>query len=165
MFKLPFIELFLRGIPEGLLCISCCYVLSRTKMNWRRIIIASIIMAICVYGIRMLPIRFYHISTLSICTLTFINIIINKIPIIKSIQVSIYTFIIEILCEWINFLALKVLFSISPEQILISTLSKMIYGSPSLVMFVAIILLINYIMNRISNRKNLLNERRDIFKY
>ena len=105
------------------------------KLNIKRYIISSILFAICVYFIRMLPINYGVHTILNIISQTVILISINKIDIILAIKSSIITSICLFIIEVLNMLALSLIFKEQLEAIMSNTMLKTIYGLPSLDMF------------------------------
>ena len=110
MLKLTLLEFFLRGLPEGFLIIFAVYAFSKTVINIKRYIVSSIIFVIAVYLIRLLPIQYGVHTILNIIVIIVLAVNINKIGIIKSIQASIMTIILEFICEGINIFIIKYIF-------------------------------------------------------
>ncbi|AWK52935.1 hypothetical protein DIC82_18895 [Clostridium beijerinckii] len=148
MFEIQFIEVFVRILPESLLFIWACYALSQTKIKLNRYFLSVIFDTIITYGINFLPIHPGVNFLLQIGTLIIALVIINKINIIKSIQVSICVYIIEFICEFINLLLVKYLFKADIDYIFSNFKLKMLYALPSLLLFVCSIILLNFIINK-----------------
>ena len=76
------------------------------------------------------------------------NININKISIIKSISVSVSVIILQSICEFINMLMIRYLFKADLTKVWSNPLLKTLYGIPSLVLFVLLIIIINAVFNK-----------------
>lgn len=137
MLKLTLLEFFLRGLPEGFLLIFAVYAFSKTAINIKKYIISSIIYVIAVYLIRLLPIQYGVHSILNIIVIIVLGVNISKINIIKSIQASIMAMILEFICEGINVFIIEYIFKADIVHVLSEPLLKILYGIPSLLIFVA----------------------------
>jgi len=156
MLKLPLLELFLRGIPEGFLIIFSVYAFSKTILNKKRYLLSSIIFLVAVYLIRLLPIQFAVHTILGLIMTIVLTVNINKIPIIKSIQACIVATIVESICEGLNILVIQYVFRLDINYVFNEPTLKIVFGIPSLLIF-ASIAIFYYI--RKFNRKEL----RDVF--
>lgn len=148
MFEISLIELIGRTIPEGLLFVWAFYTLSQTKIQLNRYFLSVSIMVILSLGSKLLPIHFEVHTLLIMVGLIITNVLINKITTIKSIVVTISTTIIEFLCEIINLLIIQYLFKVDKEYIFNNQQLKILYGLPSLLLFVCFILLIKLLINK-----------------
>ena len=139
MLKLSLIEVLLRGIPEGFLIIFAVYAFSKTVINIKRYIITSIISIISIYLIRLLPIQYGVHTILNTMLILLLAVSVNKIDIIKSIQASLMTLLLEFVCEGINMLIIKYIFKVDILYVLSEPSLKVIYSIPSLLIFAAIV--------------------------
>lgn len=137
MLKITLLEFFLRGLPEGFLIIWAVYAFSKTVINTKKYIVSSIILIIAVYLVRLLPIQYGVHSILNIIVIIVVTVNISKINIIKSIQASIMAMILEFMCEGINIFIIKYIFKADIEHVLSEPSLKILYGIPSLLIFVA----------------------------
>ncbi|HEY8889525.1 MAG TPA: hypothetical protein VIM70_04675 [Clostridium sp.] len=154
MLKISIMELIIRGIPEGLLVMWACCILSKTKIQFHRYLLSTIILVIGTYVVRNLPISL-GINTLLILGLIIItNVRINKISVIKSIQVSVIVIIIQFTSEVINVFIIKYIFKADLIQVFSNVYSKTLYGIPSLVLFV----FFTIILNKFLNKKNVVDK-------
>jgi len=144
MLRLTAFEFIVRSIPEAFVYIFACYAVSNNKLNIKRYIISSMLFAICVYFIRMLPINYGVHTILSIITQTIILISISKIDIVLAIKSSIITTIFLFIMELLNLLALNLIFKEQLEAIMLNPILKTIYGLPSLVCFGVVVLCYYY---------------------
>ena len=139
MLKLTFLEIFLRGLPEGFLFMFAVYVFSKTVINIKRYILSSIILVGAVYLIRLLPIQYGVHTILGIIVIIVLAVNINKISIIKSIQSSLMAMILEFICEGINVFIIQYIFKADIMYLLSDPSLKILYGIPSLLIFAAIV--------------------------
>jgi len=147
MLALTAFEFIVRTIPEAFIFIFACYAFSNTKVNTKKYIISSILLAICTYFVRMLPINYGVHTILIIIIQTVILTNMNNIDIIKSVKSTIMTVILILIFEGINMLALNLIFKDGLDSMLSNTTLKTIYGLPSLVC-VFITILIYYFIKR-----------------
>lgn len=139
MLRLTLLEIFLRGLPEGMLIIFAVYAFSKTVINIKRYIVSSIIFLISVYLIRLLPIQYGVHTILNIIVIIVLTVNINKIVIIKSIQASIMAMIMEFICEGINMFIIQHMFKVEIVYLLSEPSLKILYGIPSLLIFAIIV--------------------------
>lgn len=140
MLRLTLFEFIVRVAPESFIFIFATYAFSNTKLNLKRYIISSLVLSICIYTIRMLPINYGVHTILNIITQTMIVISISKIDIIQAIKSALITTICLLVSESINILVLNLIFKDKLEIIILNLRLKTIYGSPSLVIFAAIVI-------------------------
>lgn len=148
MLRLTLLEVFLRSLPEEFLIIFAVYVFSKTDINVKKYIISSILYLIAVYIIRLLPIQYGVHTILNIIVIIVLAVNINKIAIIKSIQVSIMVLILLFICEGINIFIIQYIFKVNVINILSNTLLKVLYGIPSLVIFAATVFTYYFYLGR-----------------
>ena len=156
MLKLPLLELFLRGIPEGFLIIFSVYAFSKTIVNKKRYLISSIIFLVAVYLIRLLPIQFAVHTILGLIMTIVLTVNINKIPIIKSIQACIVATIVESICEGLNILVIQYVFRLDINYVFNEPTLKIVFGIPSLLIFACIAIF--YYISKFKRK-----ELRDVF--
>lgn len=139
MLKLTYIEIITRLIPEALLFIFAAYTFSGIRINGEKYILSSLILGICVFLIRMLPINYGVHTILNLMVLTVITISINKIDVVIAIRSAIITSIILFTCEGLNVLILNILYGEVVQQLISDPATKTIYGMPSLIWFAIIV--------------------------
>lgn len=144
MLALTAFEFIVRTIPESLIYIFAGYVLSNTKLNIKRYLISSLLLAVSMFIIRMLPINYGVHTILSIIIQTAILMSISKIDIILAIKSAIITTICLFVVELLNMLALNLIFKEQLEAIMLNKISKTICGLPSLGGFAIIVLCYYY---------------------
>jgi hypothetical protein len=135
MLKITLFEFIVRAIPEAFIYILACYALSKHTVNAIRYIASSVLFAIAMYLIRVLPINYGVHIILNIVVLNVILISINKIDIIPAIKASIVGFIALFIIEMGNMLVLSYIFKGRIDEIMSNTIIKVIYGLPSLGLF------------------------------
>ena len=153
MFEMSLLFLIGRVVPESILFAWAIYTLSHTKMHLKRYFLSVIIMVVLAYGINLLPIHYGVHTLLTMVGLIITNIVINKISTIKSIVVTFSTIIIEFICEIIDLLTLHYFFNVDTEYIASNARLKILYGIPSLVLFLLIIILVKVLINKMQIKK------------
>lgn len=148
MIKISFLELIIRGIPEIAIYMWAFYILTKTKFKLKRYLFSTTLLLFLTYLIRSLPISLGINTVLLLGIIIIINVNINKISIIKSISVSVSVIILETICEFINMLIIRYLFKADLTKVWSNPLLKTIYGIPSLVLFVILIIIINAGFNK-----------------
>ena len=146
MLKVTTLEFFLRAIPEAFLFVFSTYTFSKVAINKRRYILSSTLLAIIGFIVRQLPISFGVHTILALIMLIVINVSINKFDVIKAIQSVIITFIIELICEGMNILFIQYVLGLDIEKISSNNITKLIYSSPSLIIFTVIVFSYYYIL-------------------
>lgn len=154
MLKLTFFELSLRGIPEGFLFVLGVYAFSKNYVDKKRWVLSSVLFAVMVYLIRLLPIHYGVHIILNIFANIIITVNINKIDLNNAIQVNIMTFILQLVCEVINILIIKNIFKVDTHYVFNNPILKTVYGIPSILLF-GIIIVMYYL--RLRKRKELNN--------
>ncbi|NNU77483.1 hypothetical protein [Clostridium estertheticum] len=139
MLRLTLLEVVLRSLPEEFLVIFAVYVFSKTVINIKRYIISSIIYLFAVYAIRLLPIQYGVHTILNIIIIIVLTDNISKISIIKSIKASIMAVILLFICEGINVFIIQHIFKADVRSVLSHTVTKILYGIPSLLIFAVIV--------------------------
>lgn len=146
--EVSLLELFVRGIPEGVLFIFASYIFSRKKFNSKRVLVSIFLVALSGYLTRKLPIQPGVNSILNIFILVAINNNINKIEMIKSIRVSVIIFILQFICEAANIFLLQYLFGIDLNYVFSNSYLKTVYGIPSLFIAAVFVGVYYYVLSR-----------------
>lgn len=139
MLALTSFELIGRTIPEAFIFIFATYVFSNTKLDAKRYIISSVLLGICIYFVRKLPINYGVHTILNIIIQSSIITAISKIAIVKVIRSAIISALSLFILEAFNILILSLIFKEQLQELMLNPTSKIIYGSPSLICFVVII--------------------------
>lgn len=139
MLKLTGFEFFIRLIPEALILIFAAYAFSKTKMDAKRYTLGAILLCMCVFAIRLLPINYGVHTFLNIIMLTIIAVKINKIGTIKAVKSSIIITILLFLSEALNVFVLSLVIGDELTRIVADTNLRTLYFLPSLVFLVLIV--------------------------
>lgn len=153
---LTWIDFFLRLIPEGLIIILAGYAVSKKDMNIKLYLLASILLALLTFVLKMLPISTVLPMILSTISTVILLVLINKIKVIYAIISTFICFILLIITEGLNILILENVFNIETEIVFqnSSSFSRNIYGLPSLLIYGLIIILYYFISKRKKAKKN-----------
>ncbi|MEG2290969.1 MAG: hypothetical protein RSC24_13425 [Clostridium sp.] len=133
------IEFFLRALPEGFLFLFAIYSFSKIKINIKKYVISSIISAIIIFLVRMLPISYGVHTILAMGIVTILAVYINKIDIIKSIKSVLIFVIFQFLAEGINIFIIQNIYKVDINEVFSNVFSKAVYGLPSLIILCGII--------------------------
>ena len=152
--QLIIITLF-RGIPEAFIHMFGIYAFGRVKLDKKKYMVSSLILAMAMVGIRMLPISYGIHSILVIMTIIAISIIINQFNIVYSITVVIFDMIIQFLAEGINMVLIEYVLKKNISEAMSNVVSKVVYGIPSLVIAFSVIYVISSVFKkRQRNQRN-----------
>jgi len=146
MLEVTTLEFFLRAIPEAFLFVFATYTFSKTAIDKGPYLLSSILLAIIAFSVRQLPINYGVHTILAIIALIILNVSINKFKVIKAIQVVNLTFILELVCEGLNILFIQYVLGVDINNISHNIITKMIYLSPSLIIFSVITFTYYYIL-------------------
>lgn len=148
MLKLEPIEFFLRTLPEGFIFILAIYTFSNAKLNVKQYIISSIICAITVFFVRGLPISYGVHTILAMAITISVGVVINKIDVTKVIKSMLIVVVIQFVLEGINIFIIQNIIKVDMNTIFVNPGLKSLYGVPSLVMFMMIIVIYYIIKSR-----------------
>lgn len=148
MLHISFFELIVRTIPESFLFVFAIYVFANKKLDFKKYIISSIELAIGTFFIRKLPISYGIHTIINIILLVFICNFFNKINTLECIKGGIFTAIILFFSEAINLFLIQLKVGDNVTSIFRDPVLKTIYGIPSLIIFLLVILLVNFLKNR-----------------
>lgn len=150
MLKLHWIEFFLRSIPETFLMIWGIYVINKTSFNFKKYIISTVGLSLCIFFIRRLPI-YWGIHTFISIILIISIMFIQGIPLITSLYGTLLMFLTLSLSEVLNILML-IIFNIEINLVyvdsIMGSIRKCLLGIPSLIIMFLFITLIDYFKNR-----------------
>ena len=147
MLRLHPIEFFLRALPEGFLFMFAVYVFSRVNINKRKYIISSILFAVIMFIVRLLPIIYGVHTILALMLLVFLTTIYNKIDVIKAMRSVLSVVLIQFLTEGINILILNLIPNINIDTLFHDPVVKTLVSLPSLLIATLLIYLF-YLVNR-----------------
>lgn len=140
MLKLTMFEFIIRSIPEVFVFMFAAYAFPRIKIDKKRYVLSSLLLAVIVFIIRLLPINYGVHTILNISFMIMIANGISKIEIISAVKAAIITAIVLFASEGVNVLILKILFEDELTKILSNPILKTIYGLPSLFILASIVI-------------------------
>lgn len=143
MLKLHPIEFFLRAIPEGFLFILAVYIFSKTRIDRKKYIVSSMIFAITMFMVRLLPIDYGIHTILSLIFLVLLTTTYNKIDAMQSMKSVLIVVLMQFIIEGINILILKLIPNINIESVFNNPVKKTLLGIPSLMMAYVVIWVLN----------------------
>jgi len=152
MLEISLIDLIGRTIPEGLFFVWAFYTLSQMKIELNKYFLSAVVIIILICGVKLLPIHFGVHTLLIMVGIVIINIVINRIDIIKSILLTIGVIIIEFVSEIIDLAILQYLFKVDTAYIFSNSKLKVLYGLPSFFFFIFFILILKFLINKIENK-------------
>lgn len=139
MLELEPIEFFLRALPEAFILILAIYAFSNTKIEIKRYVIGSILCAIAIFIVRMLPISYGVHTILSMGIIILIGVMISYIDVIKSIKGILIVVILQFILEGANVFMIQNICKGDMNVIFSDPIQKTLYGIPSIIMLAAII--------------------------
>ena len=139
MLNVTLVDFIFRAIPEAFIHIFAMYVFVGAKIDKKSYTKASILLAMMMFIIRSLPISYGIHTILIIMAMITLSITLNKLSIIDTIRAAIINVIIQFIAEGLNILFIQMILKKDLEVVIIEPLSKVRYGIPSLIIWVAII--------------------------
>lgn len=144
MLKQDILSIITRMIPEACLIIYSIYLLTKSKVDMKKIIISGIIGGIGIYLIRFLPIHFGVHTILSIMLYILLAVKLNKMDVYKVIAITLVSIIILFSTDFLFVIIFTKIFGISSEVLLSEGWVANITGIPSLILFYIVIRIIAY---------------------
>lgn len=159
MSGLSWIDIFLRLIPEGLIIILAGYALSENKINTKLYLLSSVSLALVTFVFKIMPITPALPMLLTAIATVLILVFINKIKVVHAVISTVVCYIVAIIIEGVNILALEKLLHIDPNEIFhdATPFIRNLYGLPSLFLFAVVIISFYFIVRRIKTKKNVTN--------
>lgn len=143
------ITTILRGIPEAFIHMYAMYALANVKINKKRYVVSSMILAFLMVLISKLPISYGIHSILVVMAIIGLAVTVNRLGTIYCTSIAIINMIIQFLAEGVNILIIEKLLKMNIENAMSNPLGKSIYGIPSLVIFFIVIWITSrFIRNR-----------------
>lgn len=144
MLKLTWIEFFFRTMPETFILILGIHVISKKSINIPKYVISSALVSLITFFVRWFPIYFgVHMIINIILTISVMVVI--KIPIIKSIYSTLLVYFLLSVGEFLNMIILNLL-NIDTSIEFSNPLIKCLSGTPSLIILLISIIIINYLL-------------------
>ena len=142
MFIQWLVELIVRVIPEMILFIGASFALTKTKVNKKNLVLSSLMLCVILYITRLLPVNYGIPSLVSLISLCFLNVKINKIKTIDAIKASVLIFITMFVSEFISIVFMQVVLKINMNEVFKNPTTRSISGIPSLFIFAIVIFII-----------------------
>lgn len=155
MLKLTWIEFFFRTMPEIFILILGIHVISKKSINIPKYIISSALLSLMTFFVRWFPIYFGVHMIINMILIISIMVVIN-IPIIKSIYSTLLVYFFLSLGEFLNMIILDLL-NINTSIEFSNPFIKCLAGTPSLIILLLSIIIINYLLKMKEGTKNVSN--------
>ncbi|NFP92730.1 hypothetical protein [Clostridium sporogenes] len=155
MLKLSILEFFLIAIPESFTFTTGIYFLSKKFFDKKRLIIMSLLSAIEIYCVRMLPIHFGIHLAINIIFSIILSVNIGEISMEDAISYNMIMTIILCISEFISIFVLTKVFQINVPLLRLTPITKVIYFIPYFILFVYNVFLISKFMDRRKQCKNI----------
>lgn len=147
--KIPLIALILQGIPEQIAVVTLAFVIAKISIDWKKISLIGIILALSSYVLRLFPITF-GIHTIVLIALLFIFLIkLNQINLNVALVASLISFLALIITETICIKILMSLFNITSAAIISNTVIRILISLPQ----VLIMFLLAYVIYNVRTSK------------
>ena len=152
--RLSFVELLIKGIPEGFLDILAMYILTRAKFDKKKYVIISLFFIVITFFVRMLPINYGVNSMMSILVFMFLFVLFCNVEFPKAIKSAITVMIFLFVSEGINMFLLIALYGSDKTQALLNTpFTKALYGFPSTVCLGIFIAISYFVLKKLDKNK------------
>ncbi len=150
MFKIHWIEILFRGIPESFLILAGVGIIAGKLLPVKNYIISSVLLSLCIFFIRRLPV-YWGIHMLIVIILAISFIVIQGMPLISTIYGTVCMLLILSGSELLNILILNIFHiktTFTYVDSMIVSIKKCLLGIPSLIMVSLFILIIYYFKNK-----------------
>lgn len=146
MFRLTCIDFFFRTIPETFILIYGIHTISQKSINIQKYILSGLILSILIFFIRELPIYFGVHTEVSMVATIFTMLLVD-IPLILNIQSTFLIYLMLSLSEFVNMLILNKV-QVNTDISILEPLIRCLYGIPSLVILVLLIISIKFLLKK-----------------
>lgn len=153
------IQLLTKGVPEGMLIVLALHFFTRTKIEWKKYFMLSVLYITATYLIRFLPIKLGINTMLSLLVLILLFQAAYKAQlgkIARSVIASISIFLLTMISEALNITLLKLLLGYDKAAELLqsdNTLIKSISIAPSTVFLAVFVFAGHLLLTMIEKRK------------
>lgn len=137
------ITLILRGIPEAFIHMYAVYAFANLKINKKKYIGSSLVLAFLMVLISKLPISYGIHTILVVMTIIGLGVRFNQLDTIYCTSIAIINMIIQFLAEGVNVVLIEKILKMDIGKAMSNPLVKSIYGLPSLAIFFGVIWLIH----------------------
>jgi len=141
--EMSFNQMILFGIPEGMSIAVLAFILSKVKLEWKKVMIVGIVIPFSAYLLRLLPITFGVHSIVSIGLLFFMLMKLGQVTLMSAIINSLITLLFLIIFETITSMLIMNLFEITQQMIKEKILINMVVFYPHVILLVFTAFLIN----------------------
>lgn len=156
--KFSFIELLVKGIPEGFLDVFAMYVFTRTKFDLKKYILMSLAFIVLISSVRLLPISNGVNTMLAILVLVIFFIVICKTDPSKTIKSAVIVAIVLFISEMLNVGIIIAIFGKeATEAFFNNSVSKSLIGIPSTLIFAAVIVISHLLLSKRDKRRGVVN--------
>lgn len=140
--KISILELFIGLIPEAIVFMFGGYILTRTKLEVKKILCFGIIIGFISYLIRLMPVIPGISIIFIVITVTLFLVIISRVDVMKTIPAVLTLFVLRLGTEWLNVMLLEKVLNLPLEEIFKNPVAKTIAGMPSFLVFALIIFIL-----------------------
>lgn len=137
------ITLILRGIPEAFIHMYAVYALANVKIDKKKYIGSSLVLAFLMVLISKLPISYGIHTILIVMAIIGLGVRFNQLDTIYCTSIAIINMIIQFLAEGVNVVLIEKILKMDIGKAMSNPLVKSIYGLPSLAIFFGVIWLIH----------------------
>lgn len=128
--KIPFISILLQGIPEQMAVSTLAFAIAKIPINWKRIFVIGISLALSAYIVRLFPIPFgVHTILLMFMLFLFLNKLCGA-EFSISIIASLVSYVTLVLFEIICLTLLMPVLGVTPESLLTNSVVRIIISIP-----------------------------------
>ncbi|EJO5346331.1 hypothetical protein NRP93_000373 [Clostridium botulinum] len=131
MLKLSILEFFLIGMPESFMFMMGIYFLTNKSFNKKKLIIMSLLSALEIYLVRMLPIHYGVHIFVNIIFSIIICVVVGKISIRQSISYNMIILIVLAISEFITMFIIGKIFKVN----VLLYVPRVIWFIPSFALF------------------------------
>lgn len=158
MLKSTLSYIVIRTLSESILLILAGFILLNLKIDKVKIIKLGIVLGISISGIRMLPITYGIHTILGIMLSGLILANVSKLPIIQPMMAITVIFIVLAISEVIYIRLANIVLNISLEVLMVRDLKGAILSIPSLLIFISIVIMLNFILSIIKSKMDIMQK-------
>lgn len=129
------ITMIFRAIPEGFIHIYAMYAMACVKIDKKKYLLSSMLLAGIMILVSNLPISYGINSILIVMAMISLAVMMNGLRTSYCISIAIMNMIIQFLAEGINIIFIQKVLQMDMTKIMSDPISKVLYGVPSLVFF------------------------------
>lgn len=149
--QIPFLAVIIQGIPEQIAVVTLAFVIAKLPLEWRKIILLGITLALTSYAVRLLPITFGIHTILLIGLLFFLVFKFGQCALNTALIASLASFLTLIIVETISISALMYMSNLTPDTIFSDTTTRIIISYPQ----VLIVFFIAFVVRKVKSKREL----------